>query len=55
MAVARKINAEATALEIQDSIDAVDAYFKRRELNKAYRKYELDPQESREQRVIKNG
>lgn len=49
MAVARKINAEATALEIQQSIDAVDAYFKRRELNKAYRKHKLDPQ-AQEQR-----
>jgi hypothetical protein len=50
MAIARKINAEATALEIQQSIDAVDAYFKRRELNKENRKYELDPQEMEKRR-----
>lgn len=42
MAVARKVNAEAVAFEIQNSIAAVDAYFQRRELNKSYRKYELD-------------
>ena len=45
MANARKIDAEAAALEVQNSIDSVDAYFKRRELNKFYRRYELDPQE----------
>jgi hypothetical protein len=50
MAIARKINAEATALEIQQSIDAVDAYFKCRELNKAYRKYDLDPQAQEQRR-----
>ncbi len=44
MAVARKINAEAVALEIQNSIDAVDAYFKRRELNSAYRDYYINPE-----------
>jgi hypothetical protein len=55
MAIARRINAEATSLEIQNSIDAVDAYFKRRELNKVYRKYELDPQaiEQRHQERLK--
>ncbi len=50
MAAARKLNAEAAALEIQRSIDAVDAYFKRQELNKAHRKYELDPQEREKRR-----
>ena len=34
---ARKINAQAVALEIQNSIDYVDAYFKRRELNRQWR------------------
>ena len=34
VAVARKINAEAVALEIQNSVDYVDAYFKRREMNR---------------------
>ena len=57
MAIARKVNAEAVGLEIQNSIEAVDAYFKRQELNKAYRKYELDPQEAekrRQQRLKRN-
>jgi len=37
VARARKINAEAVAMEIQNSIDYVDAYFKRRELNREWR------------------
>ncbi len=37
VAEARKINAEAVALEIQNSISYVDAYFKRRELNRQWR------------------
>ena len=37
VAIARKINAQAVALEIQNSIDYVDAYFKRRELNRQWR------------------
>ena len=35
--MARKINAEAVALEIQNSVDYVDAYFKRREINREAR------------------
>lgn len=38
LAYARKINAEAVAIEIQNSIAYVDAYFKRREMNTAWRK-----------------
>ncbi|MCE5302840.1 MAG: PEGA domain-containing protein [Planctomycetaceae bacterium] len=55
MAIARRIDAETVSLEIQNSIDAVDAYFKRRELNRTYRKYELDPQaaEQRHQERLK--
>ena len=37
VAIARKINAQAVAQEIQNSIDYVDAYFKRRELNRQWR------------------
>ncbi len=37
VAIARKIHAEAVAQEIQNSVDAVDAYFKRRELNQQWR------------------
>ncbi|HEY4760510.1 MAG TPA: hypothetical protein VIH42_08015 [Thermoguttaceae bacterium] len=36
-AVARKINAEAVALEIQNSVDYVNAYFERRRLNREWR------------------
>jgi hypothetical protein len=41
-AVARKINAQAVALEIQNSVAYVDAYFKRREINRQARAKE-DP------------
>lgn len=55
-AEARKVNAEAVALEIQNSIDYVDAYFKRRELNRQWRAKE-DPnyleREKRRQAVLK--
>jgi hypothetical protein len=44
MANARKIDAEAAAAEIQNSISAVDAYFQRQALNKSYRRLDLDPQ-----------
>lgn len=37
IATARKINAQAVALEIQNSVAYVDAYFKRRELNRQWR------------------
>ena len=37
VAIARKIHAEAVALEIQNSIDYVDAYFRRREINREWR------------------
>ena len=50
MAVARRINAEAAALEIQDSVDAVSAYFEKRRINKENRKYELNPQEAEKRR-----
>lgn len=36
-AIARKINAQAVALEIQNSVEYVDAYFRRRELNRQWR------------------
>ena len=39
-AVARKINAEAYAVELKNSVDEVDAYFKRRELNRLWRRKE---------------
>ena len=42
VAMARKINAEAVALEIQNSVAYVDAYFKRREINREARAKE-DP------------
>lgn len=42
VASARKINAEAVALEIQNSVSYVDAYFKGRELNREWRAKE-DP------------
>jgi hypothetical protein len=55
-ATARKINAEAVALEIQNSIEYVDAYFKCRELNRQWRAKE-DPnyleREKRRQAVVK--
>ena len=37
MAMARKIHAEAVVLEIQNSIDYVDAHFRRREINRQWR------------------
>jgi len=37
VAIARKINAEAVAQEIQNSVDYVKAYFERRDINKAWR------------------
>ena len=37
MATARKINAQAVALEIENSVNYVNAYFKRRELNRQWR------------------
>ncbi len=43
-AIARKINAEAVALEIQNSVNYVNAYFKRQELNKEWR-HKLNPLE----------
>jgi hypothetical protein len=56
VAIARKINAEAVALEIQNSVEYVDAYFKRRELNRQWRAKE-DPnyldRETRRQKVLK--
>jgi hypothetical protein len=56
VAMARKINAEAAALEIQNAVDYVAAYFKRRELNREGRKKEfqtyLDAEKHR-QAVIK--
>jgi hypothetical protein len=42
VAIARKINAEAVAQEIKNSVDYVDAYFKRQELNKEWR-HKLNP------------
>jgi hypothetical protein len=36
-AIARKINADAVAKDIQNSVEYVDAYFKRKELNKEWR------------------
>ncbi len=42
VATARKINAEAVAQEITNSVDYVDAYFKRQELNKEWR-HKLNP------------
>ena len=42
VAMARKINAQAVALEIQNSVAYVDAYFKRREINRERRAKE-DP------------
>lgn len=50
MAVARKINAEAAALEIQNSIDAVSAYFEKKDLRWEHEKYRLDPQEAEKHR-----
>ena len=43
-AIARKINAEAVAKEIQNSVEYVDAYFKRQELNKQWREKLKSPQ-----------
>jgi hypothetical protein len=43
-ATARKINAEAVALEIQNSVDYVNAYFKRQELNKEWREKLKSPE-----------
>jgi hypothetical protein len=55
-AIARKINAEAVAIEIQNSVAYVDAYFQRRELNREWRAKE-DPnyleREKRRQDVFK--
>ena len=42
VAMARRINAQAVALEIQNSVAYVDAYFKRREINRDRRAKE-DP------------
>lgn len=53
---ARKINAEAVALEIQNSVEYVDAYFKRREINReAWRKEHPDYMEleTRRQAAVK--
>jgi hypothetical protein len=53
---ARKVNAEAVALEIQNSIAYVDAYFKRRELNRDWRHKENPnhlESEKRRQEVLK--
>ena len=56
VATARKINAEAVAVEIQNSVDYVQAYFKRREINRA-EVAKLDPNylehEKRHQAVLK--
>jgi hypothetical protein len=49
MANARNIDADTVKKRIQNSIDAVDAFFRRRELNQEYRKYEINP-EAREKR-----
>lgn len=55
-ATARKINADAVAQEIQNSVAYVDAYFKRRELNREWRAKE-DPnyleREKHRQEVLK--
>ncbi len=55
-AIARKINAQAVALEIQNSVAYVDAYFKRREINRQARAKE-DPsyleREKHHQEVLK--
>ena len=55
-AIARKVNAQAVALEIQNSVAYVDAYFKRRDLNRQWRSKE-DPnyleREKRHQEVFK--
>lgn len=55
-AVARKVNAEAVAMEIQNSVAYVDAYFQQRELNREWRAKE-DPnyleREKRRQDVFK--
>jgi hypothetical protein len=40
LAVARKINAEAYQSELHNWVDEVDAYFKRRELNRSWRRKE---------------
>jgi hypothetical protein len=56
VATARKINAEAVALEIQNSVDYVKAYFERREINRQ-EVAKLDPnyleRETRRQAVLK--
>jgi hypothetical protein len=39
-AIARKVNAEAVALELKNWVDYVDDYFKRRELNRQWREKE---------------
>jgi hypothetical protein len=50
-AIARKINAEAVAVEIQNSVAFVDAYFKRRELNRDWRAKENPNIRIHEQKV----
>ena len=40
MAIARKIHAEAYQIELRNAVDEVDAYFKRRELNRLWRRKE---------------
>jgi hypothetical protein len=50
-AVARNINAQAVAMEIQNSVAYVDAYFKRRELNREWRAKENPNYLEREKRL----
>jgi hypothetical protein len=56
-AIARKINAEAVALEIENSVKYIDAYFKGRKLNREYVHEEEKPvhseNEDHRQKVMK--
>ncbi len=53
MAQARKINAEAFAKEIENSIEYVDAYFRRRELNREWRAKE-DPRYLEKEKILQD-
>ncbi len=53
VAIARKVNAEAVAKEIQNSIEYVDAYFRRRELNRQWRAKENPNHLQREENLQK--
>ena len=55
LAIARRIHAEAYQIELRNSVDEVDAYFKRRELNRLWRRKEnpdYAEREARRQRVL---